>query len=97
MGLADWTLKEVGERMVRLAQELRDPVLASELLAEARQDTPIIADVLHHIAVLAVAGGPRGKNRDLQFFRRDLLLFLAIRELAQEEKMAHRAGEVSSN
>jgi hypothetical protein len=97
MGLADWTLKELGDRMVRISRQLHDPVLAGELLSEARQDTPLVADILYHIAVATLSGPRRGRNKDLELLRRDLLLFLALRELAQEEMTAQRVRQVGSN
>ena len=96
MGLADWTLNELGAAMDRMTRQLRDPVLAGELLDQARQDTPL-ADILQHIAVATVSGPRRGRNRDLELLRRDLLLFLALRELEQKETTAMQARQVNSN
>ena len=97
MGLADWTLKELGARMEQISRRLRDPALAGELLSEARQDTPIVAGILHHIAVVTVSGPRRGKNKDLELLRRDLLLLLAVRELQQEDLVASRVRCASVN
>jgi hypothetical protein len=97
MALVDWTLKNLGEHMARIARKLHDPVLAGELLSEARQDTPIVADILHHIAVAAASGPHRGKSGDLAIMRRDLLLFLALRELEREEVMIARARRAGTN
>lgn len=97
MGLNQWTLKDLGAGMERIARQLRDPVLAGELLDQARQDTPLVADILHYIAVATASGPRRGKNRDLELMRRDLLLFLALRELEQQEVAAARVRRASGN
>ena len=97
MALTNWTLRDLGAGMERMARQLRDPVLAAELLDQARQDTPIVADTLHHIAVATASGPRRGKNRELELLRRDLLLFLALRELEQEELAAARVRRACAN
>lgn len=97
MGLNQWTLKKLGAGMERMARQLRDPVLAGEFLDQARQDTPLVADILQHIAVATVSGPRRGRNRDLELLRRDLLLFLTLRELEQKETTAMQARQVNSN
>lgn len=97
MALADWTLMELGTCMERAARQLRDPVTAGELLDQARKDTPLVADMLHLIAVTTASGPQRGKNRDLQLMRRDLLLFLALRELTHEETAAARIRRANEN
>ena len=83
--------------MACMARQIRDPVLAGELLDQARQDTPLVADMLHVIAVAAASAPHRGRNKDLELMRRDLLFFLALRELEQEETTAKRTRQVSSN
>ncbi len=97
MGLADWTLKDLGDRMVRISRQLHDPVLAGELLSEARQDTPIVADILHHIAVATASGPRRGKNGELAGMHHDLLVFLALRDLQLEEVSAARVRRATDN
>lgn len=97
MGLMNWTLKDLGVGMERMARRLRDPLLAAELLFEARQDTPIVADILHHIAVATASGSRRGKNGELAVLRRDLLVFLALRDLQHEELAAMRVRRASGN
>jgi hypothetical protein len=97
MALADWTLMELGTCMERAARQLRDPVTAGKLLDQARKDTPLVADILHLIAVTTASGPHRGRNRELEPMRRDLLLFLALRELEQEELAAARVRRVSGN
>jgi hypothetical protein len=97
MGLNQWTLRELGTGMERMARQLRDPVLAAELLDQARQDTPLIADILHHLAVATASGPRRSRNRELELLRRDLLLFLALRELQLEEISRARVRRESGN
>ena len=97
MALADWTLTDVSERIVESAPRLKDPVMASALPDEARQDTPIITGILQHLAILAASGPHRGKNGELAVMRRDLLVFLALRDLQIEKVSAARVRRAPDN
>jgi len=85
MNVSDLNLDGLCENLVRVGAQLSTPSTLRALLDRARADTPIIDEFIGQIELMAQDKSLKHRKRVLELAKRDLHIFLALREIEREQ------------
>lgn len=85
MNVSDLNLEVLFETMRRVRAQMSTLSVQRALLNRARADTPIVDDILDQIELMAHEESPSQRSRGLECALRDMLIFLALREIEREQ------------